>query len=124
MAGRTRPTALAERTVATAHRASYADPIRVGADDALRPTGRSDLWDGHRWLWAVGPDGREGWVPDELVAAERGETVALADYSAAELGCEVGERLICLAERHGWVLCRNMSGSEGWVPARNLTSAG
>ncbi len=28
----------------------------------LSLTGREDVWDGHRWLWAVADDGREGWV--------------------------------------------------------------
>lgn len=96
--------------------ASYTNPVRVRAGEALVLDGREDLWDGHRWLWARGPDGREGWVPDSLVAPDG---TASRDYSALELTCDAGERLEAVEERHGWVLCRNAEG-EGWVPVRNL----
>lgn len=105
------------RTVVIGHRASYADPIAFRAGDSVRLTGRVDFWDGHCWLWAVGPDGREGWVPDDLVAADRR---ARADYSAAELSCSPGERLAVLDARHGWLLCRAPDGQQGWVPARSF----
>ena len=108
------------RTVLVAHEASYPDPIRVRAGDPVRLSGAAEIWDGHRWLWAAAADGREGWMPDDLVETAGGEAVAAADYSALELSCVPGERLACLAERHGWALCRNAAGGEGWVPARNL----
>ena len=111
------------RTVLAAHVASYPDPIRLRAGDSLRLSGAVDVWDGHRWLWAIGLDGREGWIPDDLVEGAEGEAVARNDYAAIELSCAAGERLACLAERHGWALCRNAAGEEGWVPVRNLASA-
>jgi len=43
--------------------AVYADPIVVGAGERLTLTGKEDLWEGHRWLWARSAAGKEGWVP-------------------------------------------------------------
>ncbi|GGM05240.1 hypothetical protein GCM10011534_28810 [Pseudooceanicola nanhaiensis] len=106
------------RVIATkGWQASYADPIRLRAGEAPRLSGREDIWDGHRWLWAVAEDGREGWVPDTLVSPEGR---AVREYSALELGCAVGEEMEAVTETHGWTLCRNAEGAEGWVPSRHL----
>lgn len=99
--------------------ACYDDPVTARAGESLVLSGREDIWDGHRWLWARDPSGREGWVPDALVEDGR----ARHDYSAMELSCAAGERLAGLEETHGWVLCRNVSGAIGWVPRRNLALA-
>ncbi len=104
--------------VTDAWQASYDDPVRLRAGEAVVLSGREDLWDGHRWLWGRDPAGREGWLPDSLIEAGR----ALRDYSAMELSCRPGEVLDALEETHGWVLCRNASGAEGWVPRRCLTA--
>jgi SH3-like domain-containing protein len=105
-------------TVITPHTASYADPIVVTQGQPLILSGRVDVWDGHRWLWATAADGREGWVPDSLIAGLEARPVADRDYSAMELTCAPGERLERLAETHGWVWCRNASGEKGLVPLR------
>jgi hypothetical protein len=55
------------RVVLENHGASYADPIEVAKGEPVSLTGREDIWDGHRWFWAVADDGREGWVPDDLI---------------------------------------------------------
>ena len=102
-----------------AWRASYDDPIRLRAGECLTLTGRDDLWDGHRWLWAQAGDGRQGWVPDTLVADGR----AAEEYSARELSCDAGEAVTGLRATHGWVWCSNAAGAEGWIPARHLTDA-
>lgn len=104
--------------------ATYRDPIRLAAGDPLALTGRTELWDGHLWVWARCRNGREGWLPDSLVVtgeggARHGARVREA-YSAAELDCRVGQVLIGSGEVHGWVWCRRPDGAEGWVPARNL----
>jgi len=103
--------------VIAAHSASYADPIRIAKGELLVLTGREDIWDGHRWLWASAPDGREGWVPDTLVSAAM---TACETYSAKELTCHLGERLTIGAQTHGWTWCSNILGSQGWVPNRSL----
>ena len=100
--------------------ASYADPIRLSPGERVRLSGREDVWEGHRWLWATATDGREGWIPDTLVFEEGGIHMARAEYSAIELTCVAGQVLEGLQEQHGWVFCRAADGGTGWVPRRHL----
>jgi len=51
------------RIVLESHNASYAEPIKVAKDAFLSLTGRDDVRDGQRWLWAAADDGREDWAP-------------------------------------------------------------
>jgi hypothetical protein len=57
---------------------------------------------------------------DNLVAKIDGRLLAVRDYSAIELTCVAGEAVNVLTEAHGWAWRRNGSGSEGWLPVRNL----
>jgi hypothetical protein len=109
------------RIVLEAHNASYADPIEVAQGARLLLTGREDDWDGHRWLWAVADDGREGWVPDDLVSETDDGPVASRDFSANELTCSAGEAVRFIRETHGWAWCRKDDGREGWLPLGNLS---
>ncbi|MCM2294731.1 SH3 domain-containing protein [Allorhizobium sp. BGMRC 0089] len=106
------------------HERSYADPIACFQGDRLVLTGREDIWEGHRWLWAIAEDGRQGWIPDRLVRIEADHAIALDTYSAMELSCEQDEILYGVSALHGWVWCRNLAGEEGWVPSRNLSEGG
>lgn len=103
------------------HVATYPDPIRLKAGDTLTLTGQTDEWDGHTWLWAQGPDGKAGWVPDTIVENVAGLAKANRDYSAMELTCSKDDVLIVVEETHGWTWCRSRTGDEGWVPSRNLS---
>lgn len=109
------------KSVIEDHSATYPDPIVVRAGDLIVLSGKSDVWDGHRWLWATGPDGKAGWVPDSFVMSSQGTTRATRDYSAAELTCRKGAILTVSEETHGWAWCRSGSGQQGWVPLRNLS---
>jgi hypothetical protein len=100
--------------------ATYADPIRFAAGDLVYLTGRRDNWDGHIWLWAKSADGLEGWIPDSIVRQGEAGCIAREDYTAAELTCQTGQVLTGEKETHGWVYCRSMDGSAGWVPRKNL----
>lgn len=110
--------------VVLAHVASYADPIRLLKGDAIVLSGRSDIWDGHRWLWAIAPDGREGWIPDDLPIERSGWVSADRDYSAVELSCVLDETMQVVEVHHGWVWCCNGTGAQGWVPHANLEMQG
>ncbi|MEM7544702.1 MAG: SH3 domain-containing protein [Pseudomonadota bacterium] len=99
--------------------ASYADPIQMAVGDIITLDGREDIWDGHRWLWARHRSGKEGWVPDCLISMGS-PARALEDYTAMELTCRKGEKLIALRQLHGWVFCRNADKVAGWVPERKL----
>ena len=102
------------------HRASYSDPIAFAAGDAITLSDRRDIWDGHQWIWARAPDGKEGWIPDDITERRGDLTVALRDYAAQELTCRVGETMTGLKSTHGWTWCQNAAGESGWVPTRNL----
>jgi hypothetical protein len=108
------------RVVRNTHTASYANPIEVMKGQTVALTGREDIWDGHRWLWAVSVDGREGWIPDSLITVASMKPVACYDYSAIELTCPAGETVEFLCQTHGWAWCRKSDGSEGWLPLKNL----
>lgn len=108
------------RKATIAHEASYADPIAVEKGAPLALSGREEMWDGHRWLWAAAPDGREGWVPESLIVETAGGPAAKEAYSAIELTCSAGETVELLRERHGWGWCRDEEAREGWLPLRNL----
>lgn len=97
--------------------ATYDDPITLTKNDLVCVTGREDIWDGHRWLWAIAPCGREGWVPHTLIR----KRVAREDYSAKELTCVVGDILASHQRTHGWTWCIAADGREGWVPDRCIT---
>jgi SH3-like domain-containing protein len=109
------------RVVLENHGASYADPIEVAKGEPVSLTGREDIWDGHRWFWAVADDGREGWVPDDLITEIDERPVASRDFSARELTCSAGDAVEFIRETHGWAWCRNCDGSKGWLPLRNLS---
>ena len=105
------------------HTASYASPIAVEQGDVLVLSGRTDLWDGHLWLWAKAADGSEGWVPDALVPDPRaGSRKARFDYSAEELSCSAGEVLTAHQKLNGWTWCSNEQGDEGWVPDQSISN--
>jgi uncharacterized protein YgiM (DUF1202 family) len=93
----------------------YADPITAHAGESLTIRRADDEFPGWRWCRAL--DGREGWVPVELLSSEEPETVILQDYSARELQVQAGEDVVVEDARHGWVLVRNVKGERGWIPA-------
>ena len=99
--------------------ATYPDPISIKAGDPVRLSGRKDIWDGHVWLWAIAPSNKEGWIPDTLLDG----TIARYDYSAQELTCNIGEKLIVLKQTHGWSWCKATSGELGWVPDKVLKNS-
>lgn len=103
------------------HKAIYPDPIAVKRGDGITLNGREDDWDGHRWLWAIADDGREGWVPDDLPITVSGKNARCAyDYSAAEISANSDEILNGTIQRHGWVWCHSKNGATGWVPVKCL----
>lgn len=100
--------------------ATYPEPIQVAAGETIELDGRTDVWDGHTWLWAKSRDGKEGWVPDCIIS-ETGPIAATENYTAMELTCQEGQTLTAQRNLHGWVFCSNGEGQKGWVPKRNLS---
>lgn len=110
-------------TITRGYTTQYADPIRFKAGETIALTGRVDTWEDHAdwvWLWAIAPDGREGWIPADVVDAPArthiGTARARRDYDARELTVLVGEKVELLETAGGWHLCRAADGRTGWVP--------
>jgi hypothetical protein len=108
--------------VHTSHKASYDDPIILHLGDAITLIGKTHIWDGYVWLWAKGPEDKEGWIPDNLAVEKNGIWRARHYYSAMELTCHSGEQLQTTMQTHGWSWCTNGAGVSGWVPDKNLRS--
>ncbi len=101
------------------YKPQYPDPLCGHAGDRVS-VGREDPdWPG--WKWCTAADGRQGWVPVELLrdAADGDpETALLAvDYSAVELAVQPGEKVTIHERRRGWLLVSNACRQQGWIPA-------
>jgi uncharacterized protein YgiM (DUF1202 family) len=92
----------------------YPDPLRAAAGDKVS-VGREDA-DFPGWKWCTAEDGRQGWVPVELLSGVGAEANLLEDYSARELAVKVGEVVTVEDARHAWLLVRNAGGERGWIP--------
>ena len=100
------------------YRVQYTDPITVLAGELVQ-VGREDA-DFPGWKWCKGPDGREGWVPVELLSGGPNQAMVLEDYSARELAVSAGEEVFVEVTRHNWLLVRNARNESGWIPASHV----
>jgi SH3-like domain-containing protein len=101
--------------IVASHRASYPEPIRVRAGDELRLGAEDDEYPG--WIWVVGGDDREGWMPKALLAIEGGVAVARTDYDAREMDVWPGQMVTVHEEVLGWARVEDGSGNVGWIPS-------
>ena len=86
------------------------DSVEVGRADSDDPG----------WLWCRALDGREGWVPVELLSGQGAQALMLEDYSAKELAVFAGDEVEVEKMRHGWLLVRNAQGERGWIPQSHV----
>jgi len=100
------------------HKIQYRNPLQVEASQRVKVAREDDQFPG--WRWCTASDGREGWVPIELLSGEGAEATMQEDYSARELAVKPGEEVIIEEARHGWLLVRNIGGERGWIPASNV----
>lgn len=100
--------------ISTEYKVEYSDPIQVASGERVNVGREDDAFPG--WKWCKARDGREGWVPVELLSNEGTEAVVLDNYSARELAVQPGEEVVVEDARHGWLLVRNADGEHGWIP--------
>jgi SH3-like domain-containing protein len=100
------------------YQVEYQNPIQVKAGERVHVGQADDDYPG--WLWSRATDGREGWVPVELLSGERPLATALVDYSAKELAVQIGDEVEIEEVRHGWALVRNTQGEVGWIPESQI----
>lgn len=99
--------------------AQYPDPIVLRKGDPVSLGKRDTDFPG--WIWATSSiDGKSGWVPEQFLATENGETRSLSDYSARELSAEEGEIVSVVEELLGWALVETQDGALGWLPVSHL----
>lgn len=94
--------------------AQYPDPISARAGDRVRVGPDDPEFPG--WWWCVGPDGRAGWVPEQLLQREGQEAILLRDYTARELSVRAGTEVTVQEVISGWVRATDGDGREGWLP--------
>jgi SH3-like domain-containing protein len=100
------------------YRIEYPDPIQISRGERVTVGRADDEFPG--WKWCKAADGREGWVPVELLSNEGTEAIVLQEYSARELAAQPGEEVIVEEDRHNWLLVRNSRGDRGWLPATHV----
>lgn len=105
---------MTRHVVAGAHTASHLDPIALRPGDEVTVGRRSEEWPA--FLWCTGPDGRSGWVLEEVLSSSTGGAVSVAAYDARELTVAPGEVVDAVEVAGGWSLCRGADGRSGWVP--------
>jgi len=97
------------------HNVEYPNAISVTAGETVSVGPEDNEFAG--WKWCKASDGREGWVPVELLSNQGVEATILQDYSARELEVWPGEEVTVEDTRHEWLLVRNARGERGWIPA-------
>src|ERR1044071_10474836 len=86
----------------------YPDPIQVEQGDPLIVGEEDSEYPG--WIWCENQHGKFGWVPKDCIVTTETGSSAKYDYSAVELRARVGERLLKIDTKYGWVLCSNSNG--------------
>ena len=80
----------AKARVRLEYKVQYQNPLHVKAGESVE-VGRADD-DDLGWLWCRAADGREGWMPVELLSRQECLAIVLRDYSARELAVHPGMR--------------------------------
>src|SRR5215831_10779569 len=83
----------------------YPDPISVTAGEGVLVGSEDGEFPG--WRWCKASNGREGWIPVELLSNKGAEATVLENYSARELAVESGEQVTIEDMRQDWLLVRN-----------------
>src|SRR6185503_4744392 len=97
----------------------YPDPINVEAGAPVIVVRRDDRFT--RWLWCRAADGREGWVPENMLTSTApGAAAIVAAYEATEVPVEAGASVDVLREFDGFAWIRRDDGRLGWVPSNLL----
>jgi SH3-like domain-containing protein len=97
--------------------AQYPDPITVRAGDRVVVGADDPEFPG--WRWCTGPDGRAGWVPEQLLGSAG---LMLEDYSAKELSVSPGTEVEVQRTVAGWAWVTTRDGRSGWIPGTCLGS--
>ena len=99
------------------------DPIWLEPGDEVNVGPADRAWPG--WVWAEDKDGRDGYVPEEILEPlGEGRFAAIEAFNPTVLTLKRGDVLESLRQIHGWHWCRNERGEEGWAAGYLLKPAG
>jgi aminoglycoside 6'-N-acetyltransferase I len=76
------------------------------------------------WFWCTNGAGKSAWVPKhcfQMVSATK--AVCQEWYTSRELSVRPGDLVTPIYSETSWVLARDVTGSEGWIPAANLAGS-
>jgi len=82
------------------------ETVDVGMEDKA--------WAG--WVWASNEEGRGTYVPVTSLKRLGDQAIVVEEFQAVDLSLKKGQEVIVLREVCGWFWCRDVAGSEGWVP--------
>lgn len=100
--------------------ALYSDPITVHAGERVLVGADDPEFPG--WRWCTGPDGRAGWVPEQLLQRAGTDALVLRDYTARELSVEAGVEVVLDHVTSGWAWVIAPDGRSGWIPQACLAA--
>lgn len=98
------------------------DPISVSEGEMLKLIKESDPeGDWPNWIFCKG-EGKEGWVPKQILNIQGIEAFVAQSYSAREHSLHMGELLIPEYELNGWVWCEKQDAQKkkAWAPLNHL----
>ncbi len=103
--------------VIKAYTRPYDRPIAAKAGEVVQiDPQRSTQTDLFGWVWAKGPDGREGWTPEAWLSGVGLRRTLQRDFDAIELSVGIGEQVTLSFSESGFVWCVNDQGQQGWLP--------
>jgi len=110
--------ARAKSVITQKYKVQYPNPIQVKAGENVQIVRADEEFPG--WHWCRAADGREGWMPLELLSSQESPAVVLRDYSAKELAVQPGDEVEVQEVCHGWVLVKDAQGELGWIPQSHV----
>ena len=100
-------------------------PIRVERGERLAWVEESNpQGDWANWVFCRG-EGKEGWVPKQILTKDAKEAVVTEDYHAKEHNLVLGERLVAHAFLNGWLWGHKVSDPTvlAWAPMNHLAES-
>src|SRR5882672_7254327 len=105
--------------VVAVYETQYPDPLTMNVGDKLKIVkSRDDEWPG--WVLCESQNGKQGWVPENIVKIDGIGAVAQQGYEAREVTVMEGEIVRIERVESGWAWVTNMTNETGWVPLKNL----
>lgn len=108
----------AKALVRLKYEVQYRNAIQVKAGESVEVVREDNDYPG--WVWCRAADGREGWMPIELLSSQGTLAIALRDYSAKELAVQAGDEVEVEEVCRDWALVKNIQGEIGWIPRSHL----